>query len=499
MKCRWVLPAFLLAALVLRASSLFRSVVDWDESLYLLMARSMLEGNAPYTAIWNNTPPGIYAIFASVLAIFPNSIPAIRMLTCAVVGLTSLGLYRLGVVLSAGDQSPGLMAGGFYVLYSASPAMGGLASNTELFYTLLTVWAFLILLTSESLRKGWLVGLLLGIAFQIKYHVAFDFLAALLIIAAQIGFERTKLRATLREWGSMLLGFLLPLLGVAASFLIVGHFQEYVRSALWANLIYVAGSNATVGHALTVLKDQILAHPLLWLSSILVGLELILERRETARYKPYILIWLALGLVGVLATRRFWDHYFLQVLPAMCLLTAYTVHGILKHDMTRLQRIAILTVILLATPMLGPIRENLNAAAEVVYQRFIERTDEWRDTPLRIAEYLDERTEASDYIYVADDQPVIYFLVDAQCPTRFPFPDHLTNPDLTGMTGTDPVAELHAIMAKSPRYVVRRRDPEHAPSPFYTALDECLAYGYVYETSFQDGAVELYRLTGAMP
>lgn len=505
MKRTWVLAVFLLAALILRASAFFRSVVDWDESLYLLMARSILEGNVPYTVVWDHKPPGIYFVFASVLFVFGDSIPALRILTSVVVGVTSYMLYCLGVALNKESRAPGLMAGGLYVVYSSSSAMRGLASNTELFYTLFTVCAFLVLFASRSRRKGLLAGLLLGLGFQIKYHVAFDFLAALLIAGGQILLEKPReprLWAILRQWMLMILGFLLPFLAVISYFVIGGHFQEYVHSTFVANLIYVTDGQIDIVDAIRALRDQLIAHPLLWLSSSVSGLSLILARRDIAeeRDKFFILTWLVAGFLGVLATRRLWDHDFLQILPAMCLLASYAVDEVLRLDMTKLQKAFVLSVALLSTSMLKPIHANIGKTVSSAYERYIEGTDEWKDAALLIAEYLDGRTESSDFIYIVDHQPVIYFLAHAQCPTRYPFPDHLTSPELARMAGIDPVAELHTIMSKAPLYVVRRRHTDTSSSLLYSTLDEYLATEYIYETSFYDRhewdgvEVDLYRL-----
>lgn len=498
MKCKWTLPAFFVAAFALRASSLFRSVLNWDESLYMLIARSMLQGSAPYTAIWNNTPPGIYAIFAPVLFVFPDSVPAIRILTCIVVGLTAFALYRLALVLSEGDHALGFIAGGLYVLYSSSPVMGGLASNTELFYIPFTVWGFSALLASKGALKDVLAGLLFGAGFQIKYHVAFDFLAALVVTGVSSPDSRGKLGAAARRWGPMLSGFLLPFVGVIVCFMIAGHAPEYVDSAILANLTYFADGRASLRRSFGIIVDQVFAHPLLWVSAVYVGLGLVRERAKTREEssRSFALIWFAASLLGVLATRRSWDHYFLQTLPAMCLLASYSVLDVLRVDMTTLRRAALVIIVLFSTSMLNPARANLVAASWAAYQRYIIKTDEWKDTPLRIAEYLNERTESSDSVYVVDYEPVIYLLVHAQCPTRYPFPDHLTNPDLTPMTGIDPVDELRAIMRKTPLYVIRKRTPDYGPSTFYLTLDEYIAGTYVHETSFRDGEdvdIDLYR------
>ena len=52
-----VFAGFLALTLWLRRFTYVLSALDWDESLYLLMARSLLEGHLPYTAIYDNKPP----------------------------------------------------------------------------------------------------------------------------------------------------------------------------------------------------------------------------------------------------------------------------------------------------------------------------------------------------------------------------------------------------------------------------------------------------------
>ena len=57
---------FFVATLVTRIPVLSRSVLDWDESLYFIMAQQWRLGHLPYTTVWDNKPLGIYAIFAAL-------------------------------------------------------------------------------------------------------------------------------------------------------------------------------------------------------------------------------------------------------------------------------------------------------------------------------------------------------------------------------------------------------------------------------------------------
>ena len=65
---------FLLLSLFLRFWTLFVSVLDKDESIYILGADSLLNGNLPYTKIWDNKPPGIFILFSLAMLMFDNSI-----------------------------------------------------------------------------------------------------------------------------------------------------------------------------------------------------------------------------------------------------------------------------------------------------------------------------------------------------------------------------------------------------------------------------------------
>src|SRR5438105_81804 len=52
-------------ALVLRAFSYTSAGLDWDESLYIVIAQRWLQGGVPYLAIWDQHPMGLPALFAA--------------------------------------------------------------------------------------------------------------------------------------------------------------------------------------------------------------------------------------------------------------------------------------------------------------------------------------------------------------------------------------------------------------------------------------------------
>jgi 4-amino-4-deoxy-L-arabinose transferase-like glycosyltransferase len=151
---------------------LFRSVLDWDESLYVLMAQRWLQGHLPYTTIWDNKPLGIYAIFALFIAIFHNPVLAIRLATSLFAAVTAIIVWRLAPLL-LGTATPalsarlaGLAAAAFII---GSLSNDGLSANTELFMECFSAAAILAALhpgidPARPFGRGVCVGMLFGLA-----------------------------------------------------------------------------------------------------------------------------------------------------------------------------------------------------------------------------------------------------------------------------------------------------------------------------------------------
>ena len=60
----FVASYLLLLAIIVRLPFFFKDVIDWDESTYILMGQSVLDGHLPYTELWDLKPPGAFLIYA---------------------------------------------------------------------------------------------------------------------------------------------------------------------------------------------------------------------------------------------------------------------------------------------------------------------------------------------------------------------------------------------------------------------------------------------------
>ncbi|MFZ2358327.1 MAG: hypothetical protein WA040_03215 [Anaerolineae bacterium] len=491
-------------ALFLRLPALPQSVIDWDESFYLLMAREMLRGHPPYTVIWDHKPPGLFVLFALAQIVLGQTVLAMRLLAVLVATATSFLLWLFGW-RGMGSAAIGALAALFYALFSTQN--GGLASNAEIMFAPFTIGALLLLtlragLPATILPRRQLVffaaGLLLGLAIQIKTVAGLELLAALAWIGLAMAASRragqpTPARTALLTAGLLILGALLPLLAVAGYFALNGLWGEYIHANFTASSIYLRlAPPLTLPAVAAALLGQARSAPLLWLTALAAApLAWLLRRRHphTALHLLALGVWLAFTLAATLLSRRFYPHYFLQALPPLSLLAAAVIVQAvqLKSALPRLRQgllIGLIVAIGLAQPAARPLKASVEEALALL--RHTQRTE----LLVYTASYLRERMTPDDYLYVAEGDPILYYLTDARLPTRYLLPP-LLNGDLVPMVGVDPLAELDRIMALRPAYVVLAEDYRRNPA-FLARLQEHLARHYALERSIQ--GILLYRL-----
>lgn len=509
---------FALLVVFLRWSSFYQSVISWDESLYLLVAEAWTEGNPPYTAIWDNKPPGIFAIFAIAIAALGHTVLSIRILACLFVATTCFFLYRIGILIEHNGQGVGLLAGVFYAV--ATLNNGGIAANTEIFYATFVAIAFYLFfsnclslqeLPSNYYLKLLLIGFLLGMGFEIKYVVLFDFLALSLILLlafiSQIK-SKVKYRLVFQALSLLTLGFILPFIITSAYFWAIGRFDDYVYANFTANKLRTVNLEFSLTPLLQAIVYQIQINKFFWLAipSAIIYLFIAKPKSLVERWiLAGCIIWFLVVLLGICAVFRgyLYVHYFLQLSPALCFITAYLLirlifAGVGREEQFAFRQYLILGVLLIVLLDNGGIFTTLRTNARYAYFTHVKGIKHWSDTPALIGEYLKPKVKPDDYIYVVDNAPIVYFLVDAKIPTRFAFPPFLLlRPDLPNITGVDSSEELERILQKQPTYIVKPRIFQDlaeidANKIFIDKLNGALEQSYRKETSVQE--FDLYKL-----
>jgi hypothetical protein len=321
---------FFAAVLITRLPTFFVSVLDWDESLYLLMAEQWRLGHLPYTTIWDNKPIGIYGIFLLFQSVFSNPVAAIRAATIAAISFAAFAVFRIALLIPQASGQNRLLcavfAGIAFIICSLSN--DGLAANTEIFMAGFTAFAVLSALSpglfpNRPELRGMVAGLLFGLAFMTKYVAIFEAPAiGFLLLFITPGGNRPRLRACLGGF----CGFSLPLLFTVLLYAATGHLRLWWDCSIASNFLRVAtpisggALSYVLGLQLTRWLPLFAAAGLLLAGAPLLALRVARNRAvsQKALFQIFLLLWLAGGCVGVAAAKLFYDHYFLQILPVLC-------------------------------------------------------------------------------------------------------------------------------------------------------------------------------------
>jgi 4-amino-4-deoxy-L-arabinose transferase-like glycosyltransferase len=492
-----VFICFTFLSFLLRFWSFFDSVIDHDESLYFLIAQSFLNGIPPYVEIWDNKPPGIFILFSLAILIFGDSITSIRILACLSVAVTSYFLYEIAKLIGNNNEKIGLIAGILYLVFSLSN--NGVAANAEILFAPLVTLAFYLLFknTKYGYYKYFVIGLLLGLAMQIKYVVIMDFIAFLVIVITRLFFKQNKnnnsIIALIKIYMFATLGFIVPFLFTAIYFITVGYFDEYFYATFISNTKYVDATKFSLINFLFAIVNQIYTNfPLylcLFISFIYIKSSKIISLKDKMNLCSLI-YWFSSTFVATLISTRFIGHYYLQLLPPLCLISSYIIVQTVTKQAIKNKRnlfLIIMSVLIFLITLYPHLQKN----TELVVNQYIKQQKYLDDKEVLIANYINSKISPNNYIYIANYQPIIYYLVRAKLPTKYVFTSHLIS-YYSVITGINPLQELTSIMDKKPVYVLFDEKRGIDNNEYKIALNEYLKKDYLLEKTIRN--VKLYRI-----
>lgn len=282
-----------------------------DITTYAVFGHELLQGRALYADLWDNKPPGIFAVYAAAewLAGYGSgAIYAINVLS-AVVALC--GVYAAAA--AAGQARRGLWAAAAFAVLSGNLALQANQPNVEIFLNACLVWLLALLLRANErlgLRGAATAGALLFLAMIFKTYAA---VAGLLVVVhALVPPRSTRRSAALREAALAAAVVLAGWLGVAAYFGATGRFEDLFEVLVVHGRHYARDPLGNVLSGFLTWGPAVL--PLVGLLAASV-LGLLLGGAERRR------IWLLLAAyavavhVMVCMPGRYYPHYFQLWLP----------------------------------------------------------------------------------------------------------------------------------------------------------------------------------------
>ena len=435
-----------LIPLFLWAVDAFVQMPRRDSGANLYVAQGMLEGETPYLDRWAHKGPLIYVL------------NAIGLLLSEAWGvwLVELG-FLAGTCLAAGKllcSRFGTVAGLFsltaLLFYFAKVVQGG--NYTEQYALMLQFMALALFARVEgqdeelgrSTKFLLILGALGGAAFMLRPN--------LIGIWVAIGLVWTVQRDDmLRKVGWATAGGLAVLVVVIAWFALAGGLSAL--SALWDAVIFynVNYSNDPLASRAGAVRATFeWFFPLTWVLLLAWSIGLwqtfIWERGEPRR--PLVrlaVVLLPVEVVFANLSGHAYGHYYLALLPVVCLLSAFAAGSLL--DTFRVRHPWIPIALFVLTGFTCVMRSNLIPADVEKYwnlQAYAERGD-------ALVDHIREHTEDGEAILIWGAESQYYVRSDRPAPTRFFFGYPLVKP---GYGSPELIAEFTADVVANPPVLI---------------------------------------------
>jgi 4-amino-4-deoxy-L-arabinose transferase-like glycosyltransferase len=310
----------------IRLPFFFPAVINWDESTFIIVGQSVLDGFLPNEIAADLKPPFVFWWFAGAIELFGKTIPGIRFAGFMWLLLSAYLLY-IAALLMSGSRLGGVLAAAVFIVAVSAHA---LHVSTEHLAVLPMAGAILVLCNSgRCLRSVFLGGLLLGLACMFRLNLVY--LCAVVGTFLCTETERTSWKLFLNGavkkglWFSV--GVLVPALLSFLPYLFRGHWQLWLMFYK-AAIIYSEEQRSFVKNLVQTLygSSTDLVGATMWGAAALGVLtisrhwsELGPERRSD---------WLLCGafvvgsFLSIVMTGPVHKHYYIQLVPGLTIFAA---------------------------------------------------------------------------------------------------------------------------------------------------------------------------------
>lgn len=346
----WIV--FLLLSFISRFPYFFHSDIDWDESTFILLGQSVLDGHLPYTDVLDVKPPFLWYGFAVFIFLGGKTFLGVRTLGTIVVATIAYFSYRISK--HQWDQRTGWIAGISWIIL-ISLASGGQAVLSEHLALLFLGAGFtLLILYPQGLITFFAVGLLIAMSALVRLNLAYTefFLGVYLFIRIFITPQR---KPQCKQQSLEFIAFC-----VGGSIVLVLLILPYVLTQniplLYTGFIRASLSYTNQNSILSVLWSQFQKVIFLRPSVAAIVLSVVIfwalgvqgrwvwnHRRRLTETQRYFYTLVAIFILSIefsiLRTGAFYSHYTIQFLFFISFLMAKPLEQVISDRLTSTKKL----------------------------------------------------------------------------------------------------------------------------------------------------------------
>ena len=421
---RWAW-GLVLAILVVAAAVRIRLLsipLERDEGEFAYMGQLMLQGIPPYKLACNMKLPGIYGVYALIMAVFGQTAAGIHLglllVNAAAIVLVFLLVKRLY------NGYAGVAACAAFALLSISPSVMGTSAHATHFVILPALGGILLMLKaidSGHPAKFFWSGLLLGLAFIMKQPgLLFIIFAALYLLWNEVRIRPADLKRSMMRMALLLVGAMIPFGLTCLILRAAGVFDKFWFWTFDYAREYASRVPFSIGSKLFAFQASRVIGPSIWLW-VLAGIgfaALILDKKARVN-RAFNAGFLIFSFLAVCPGLYFREHYFILMLPAVALLVGVAVGSVRNYLLSvkpALQLIPAIIFVIAVGCSVTKQADFLFRMTPVEACRMMYSLNPFPES-LEIAKYIKARTTDQDRILVLGSEPQIYFYADRKSST----------------------------------------------------------------------------------
>ena len=429
-------PCFLLPtlAIIFRFWSFFPSVIDHDESTYLIIARDLSQGSIYLKDVIDTKPIGIFWIYQLLGLLSFGSIGITRLFASVLIGITAIFIFKF--ILKSTQKHDASWFGSISYIFLVSIFKNwGVSPNTEIYFNLFNLVAIYLVLFNKSKHIEIIAGLLLGFAFITKYVALAEagVIGSFLIIQAL--FQNNLNRQLIFKLIKLILGFTLPISMMLAYF----YYYKLLDKFYYFNFDVLSRypSEITLSNSLLFVGD-FCGRYFIWILLAIAGFKHLRNRRDCLSILFYI--WVLFDLIIILLPGKGFSHYFIQAMIPISILSGI---GSIELYKTKLfinnKRILSYTCIVIL-PL-------------ILYFQKLSYSN--RNTDItELYSYLKKELKPGEQIYTGNSAHILYYLLKLKSPSPYIHSSLLWNSEHIDALQVDLNEEADHILKQNPRFII---------------------------------------------
>ena len=323
-------------------------ILGVDEAVTVLVARSVTSGHLPYLSAADHRGPLLYLFYALPLMAHPGATGSLSDITAVrlffSLWIAAAALLPTLIVRRWLPSGPAIVASITYAMLQWVGVYHSAGIHSEDFWSaqpefLLNGFALGAVYLLTRGYGGTVAGVLMGCSVLVKQHAIFELAYGGVLLAWYQG-GRKALR--------FMVGASIPLLAVSAAYAIAGsfwsfyyYFWQYNASAYLPEVTLATKLGAAFQGAGNLFAGPTGGFLLIALTSALPDGSPFDSRPSRKRYILALWGWLGITLAAASLSGRGFAHYYIQLLPPLCMLTSFgasAVSSIVEERAPRLLR-----------------------------------------------------------------------------------------------------------------------------------------------------------------